>query len=100
MTRSSSLPVVSIGRDRDGLPVRLSVPGLTRTVPIVSNGRRLGKVDPSGAVEWTRAGSAESWHDYAAQNDALKEAARARRRLRASIIDGKVAAVVVPRKRR
>lgn len=100
MSRASSLPVVAIGKDAQGLPTRFSVPGLTKTVPVVLAGRRLGEVDPSGAVRWTPAGSAESWRDYVAQNDALKEAARARRRFRASVIDGNVAAVVVPRRRK
>lgn len=99
MTRSSSLPVVALGKNHDGLPTRLSVPGLTRSVPIVLAGRRLGEVDPSGAVTWTPAGSKGTWHEYAAQNDALKEAARGRKRLRASVIDGRVAAIVVPKRR-
>lgn len=99
MTRSSSLPVVAIGRDQDGLPTRLSVPGLNRTVPVVLAGRRLGQVDPSGKVTWTGPGGARSWSDYLAAGDALREAARARKRLRASIIDGNVAAVVVPKRR-
>ncbi len=38
MTRTSSLPVVAIGKDRDGLPTRLSVPGLNKTVPVVLAG--------------------------------------------------------------
>lgn len=91
--------MVAIGKDRDGLPVRLSVPGLTRTVSIVADGRRLGQVDPSSAVKSTPSGSKGSWLDFVAHEDALREAARGRKRLRASVIDGKVAAVVVPKQR-
>lgn len=91
--------MVTIGKDAQGLPTRLSVPGLSRKVPAVVAGRRLGEVDPSGAVKWTLAGSQESWHEYVAQSDALKKATRARRRLRAAIIDGDVAAIVVPSRR-
>jgi hypothetical protein len=100
MSRSGTLPVVAIGKNSDNLPTRLSVPGLTKKVPIMSNGRRPGSVDPDGKVTWIAPGSSGSWQEFSALSDGLREASWARKRLRAAVIGGKVAAVVVPPRRR
>ncbi len=99
MTRFFTLPVVAIGKDRDGLPTRLSVPGLTKTVPIRSDGRRIGEVAPSGAVTWEPPGAAESIIEFEVQAGALDQVRWSRRKLRAAVVDDKVVAVVVPKRR-
>ena len=100
MKRGLTLPVVALGRDKEGRPTRLSVPGLTRAAPIVSGGRRIGEVARDGTVTWSAPGSAESYREYIAHSDGLDQAAWARRRLRAVVVDGRVVAVSVPSRRR
>lgn len=96
MTQGSTLPVVALGDDGHGRPTRFSVPGLTRSVPIVSSGRRIGEVARDGTVTSTGAAAAGRWHDYVTHSKALDQAALARRRLLATVVDGQVVAVVVP----
>jgi hypothetical protein len=69
MTRASTLPVGAVGRDNQGLPTRLIVPGLTLPVPIVLAGRRLGEVARDGTVTWTRAGPAGTFWEFSAHVD-------------------------------
>ncbi len=99
---SSSLPVVAIGKDGDGLPIRLSVAaGLSKkATPIVLSGRRLGEVAKDGTVTWIAPGAAASFQEFGDQVSALREAKWARSNLRAAVIDGRVAAVVVTPMRR
>jgi hypothetical protein len=50
-------------------------------------------------VTWTVVGSAATYEDYIGGGDGLNQAARARKRLRAAVVDGSVAASVVPPQR-
>jgi len=50
-------------------------------------------------VTWTGVGSAATYEDYMAHGDGLNQAARSRKRLRAAVVDGSVAAIVVPPQR-
>ncbi|MFP3881714.1 MAG: hypothetical protein ACLFWH_05285 [Actinomycetota bacterium] len=101
MSRVTSIPVVALGKDSDGRPTRLSLPGtVSKPVPIRSGGRKIGEVARDGSVSWTPAGSAASFEEMVAISDGLDQAKWSRRRLRAALSGDKVVAVVVPAKRR
>jgi hypothetical protein len=46
-----TMPVGVVGRDRDGLPDRIRIPGgSSRRVPLVAGGETVGHVEPNGDV--------------------------------------------------
>jgi hypothetical protein len=91
-----SMPVVALGKDRDGLPNRITIPGgTTRRVPLVVGGETLGSVDPDGnvlvgAVELVRRGSPPA--------NMLSQLKFGDARFCVVIHDGEVAAVVARRR--
>ena len=97
--KHTSIPVVAHHQDAHGLPTRVSVPGLTRTVRIVSRGETLGTVSPNGDIEWLLPGSQPSFGLFWLRASVLDDAASTRRRWRAALDErGRVVAVVVPSK--
>jgi hypothetical protein len=100
VTKVRVLPVVEHDPDRWGLPARLSVPvERDQTIPVMAGGKRIGEVGVDGKVSWTGPNAGRNFAEYGKLSDALKQAAKARSRLRVVILDGRVSAVVVPPER-
>jgi hypothetical protein len=101
VSRITSIPIVAIGKDSEGRPTRLSIPGtISKPVPIRNAGRKIGEVARDGTVTWTPAGAAPSFEEMIAHAQALDRAKWGRRRFRAAVDGDKVLAVVVPPARR
>ena len=88
-----SMPVLAVGRDKDGLPERITVPGgLTHHVPLLSAGEQLGRVEQDGDIGW----NLNVFSDAPAAKQARIQLRS--RRLRAVFHDGEVIAVVAYRR--